>query len=919
MNYKQYCLQKLLACSFLTFISTPVHAQITPDKTLPNNSKIKLEGKNSIIEGGTKAGSNLFHSFQEFSVPTGGKAHFNNAVDISNIISRVTGKSISEIDGLIKANGSANLFLINPNGIVFGKNASLDIGGSFVGSTANSLKFADGKEFSASKPQTTALLSIDVPLGLQYGPNSGKIRNQSQATNSQGETVGLQVKPGETLGLIGGDVSFEAGKVSAAGARVELGGLKGAGTVGLSGDGNNLSFDFPVGVERSDISLSNGSTVDVANEGNGKIAISSRNFELTGKSSLDAGLTGLGSINTKAGNIEINATEAIDLKEESKITNFVADGITAQGGDINLKTGNLSVKDGSQVIISGNSQGGNLTVDAQDVQLIGGIGGIEEDIQFFRASGLFNQTNSDSPEDSGDLKIKTNTLLVQDGANVSTITLGKGKGGNVTIDAQDVQLIGTSKDGEFSSKLSSRTNPNSLGDAGDLMINTNTLLVQDGANVSTSTQGIGKGGNLTIDAKDVQVTGVSKDSEVISGLFSSAERDSTGDAGDLIVKTNTLLVQNGARVSASTSGAGNGGKLIVNAQDVQLVGRGFDGEDTSSLSAKADIRSTGDAGDLSLTTGRLLVKDGALISVRNLEKGVAGDLNINADSVQLDNGRITASTSSSNGGNIKLEIADLLLMRNNSQISSNAGLEEQPGNGGNIDINIPDGFVVATHDRNNDISANAFEGNGGRVNINATSIFGMILRSREDLVRLLGTDDPSQLDPRQLPTNDITAISQQNPFLSGTVGINTLQTEADSGLVKLPTIPVETKITQTCSNPGYAQSSFTIVGRDGSLPPSYLDPLVGSGSLTQTKLATLQEETKGLGTIQARQGADKDKEKQKQEQENLQIVQAQGWVKTKSGKIILVAQVPQANFSSNPTASSCPTSNSQYTSSGTLP
>ncbi|BDA76250.1 hypothetical protein CAL7716_104160 (plasmid) [Calothrix sp. PCC 7716] len=208
-------------------------AEIIPDNTLPVNSIVTPSSNIRVIEGGTQLDGNLFHSFREFSFSllssdtTGDTAFFNNGASVRNIITRVTGVSISNIDGVIQANGAANLFFINPNGIIFGPNASLNIGGSFVASTANSLKFTDGTEFSATFPQTSALLTVNVPLGLQFGSNPGEILNQSQASplegvNSIGLPVGLQVQSGKTLALVGGNVSLAGGNLTAIGGRIEL-------------------------------------------------------------------------------------------------------------------------------------------------------------------------------------------------------------------------------------------------------------------------------------------------------------------------------------------------------------------------------------------------------------------------------------------------------------------------------------------------------------------------------------------------------------------------------------------------------------------------------------------------------------------------------------------------------------------------
>ena len=355
-------------------------------------------------------------------------------------------------------------------------------------------------------------------------------------------------------------------------------------------------------------------------------------------------------------------------------------------GDLTINTNILALQDGAEVSAStfGEGNGGNLTITAQDIQLLGS------------GSRLSAQADVDSTGDAGDLTINTNILALQDGADVSASTFGEGNGGNLTITAQDIQLIGSG------SGLFASANSQSTGDAGDLTINTNILALQDGAQVSASTFSEGNSGNLTITAQDIQLIGGENG---FTGLFASAESESTGDGGDLRINANTLLVQNGAQVSASTFGAGNGGNLIVNALEIQLIG----GEAGSTgLFAQANSDSTGDGGDLRITTDTLQVENGALVSVQNLNQGVAGNLTINADSIRLnDNASITANTRS-NQSNSRTEQATIninsrgLILGNGSRIRADA--RNSNVTGGNI--NIDSGVIAALE--NSDISVPVF-------------------------------------------------------------------------------------------------------------------------------------------------------------------------------------------------------------------
>ncbi len=307
---------------------------------------------------------------------------------------------------------------------------------------------------------------------------------------------------------------------------------------------------------------------------------------------------------------------------------------------------------------------------------------------------------------------------------------------------------------------------------------------------------------MTVDAQDVQLIGTSAVGRVASGLFASAERNSTGDAGDLTIKTNALLMRDGAQVSVATDGTGKGGNLTVDAQDIQLIGISADGWVASGLSASTERNSTGDAGDLTIKTNALLVRDGAEITVQSLGTGTAGIMTLNSPSIRLDNNALLIGNTQSARVNPNREQATIninsenLIISRNSNIRTNARGENVIGGNINIDTDFLIGF------ENSDISANSANFLGGNVRINAQGIFGIQFR-----------------DVASDKTNDITATGASSE-LSGNVEINTPDVDPNSGLVNLPTIPVDTQVAQTCQAGGnLAKSSFTITGR-GGLPPN---------------------------------------------------------------------------------------------------
>ncbi len=760
---------------------TPARGQIVRDRTLGAESSVITPNVNirgipsDQIDGGAIRGTSLFHSFSEFNISEGQGAYFTNPAGIENILSRVTGTSPSNIGGTLGVLGNANLFLINPNGIIFGSKAKLDVGGSFVASTASTLKLLDGTQFSATNPSALPLLTVSIPVGLQYRGNEGNI--QVQGLNSQ-----LSVPNGETLALVGGAVNLESVILLAPGGRVELGGLAQTGTVGLNIDSNDLGLSFPDGVTRSDVSLSNKAVVTVAAGGGGSIALNARNLALLESSALLGGIQERsGSAGSVGGDITINATENIKVEnsgifadvppqsvgkagainittgslylidgarvssstrgqgDAGRVTitardTIAADGVSlngfsagvfssigpgavGRGGSVNITTGSLSLTNGAQVTAATRGQGdaGSVTITARDTLVFDGVGSNRS------SSGAFSSVSFGGVGKGGDVNVTTSSLSLTNGAEVSASTFGRGNAGNVTITARDfITSDGVGSNG-FSSGAFSYVGASAQGNGGDVNVTTGSIYLTNGALVSASTFGRGNAGNVTILATGIlDFDGVGSKG-YSSGVSSIVGEGARGNGGDIKITTGSLFLSNGAQVSAGVSsakdtnsgGQGNGGSIQVNSDAVNLVGAGFNGV-SSGLYTSTGREASGNAGNIVVNTNVFRIADGAVVSAKTLNASNGGNVTINANTFTALNGAqvITSTGNDGNAGDINLNVTDNITLS-----GGDPTFATRLANFGNDTVNNEtsvSGLFAST-------AANS-RGNGGSIVVNSTEL-----------------------------------------------------------------------------------------------------------------------------------------------------------------------------------------------------
>jgi filamentous hemagglutinin family protein len=761
-------------------------AQITSDSTL-SSTVTTSDNLNFEIQNGDRVGNNLFHSFNQFSVPTGGSAIFQNAPDIVNIFNRVTGGNPSLIDGLIRADGNANLFLINPSGIVFGANAQLDIGGSFLATTADRLKFADNVEFSALDTTPNPLLTVSVPVGLQLGANPAAIAIQSS-------NFGLRPGLGGSLLLVGGEMQFDGGEIEARGGRVDLASLAGAGTIGLTSEAQFFRLTVPDGIARNNIFMTRQSLIDVGDILGGNISVYAQDLSLSTGSYLLSSVADMGSLTTRSGDINVNATGTIRLEDNSGIFNELYRNSRGNVGDINIVTGSLVGMNQGAIgnDSKGEGQGGKIRIQARDAIRFEGEG-----------SGIFSGLSSGAIGQGGEINMTTGTLSLINGSSISSsmsqsqgrpgdinirasgaVSLlgndrtssyitsevyydGRGNGGNINISAASLSLVysellaglydgsqgnagninvqttgaievrGVSPAGAggvFSDVYAQPTSSPAVGNGGNIRFVAGSLSLLEGGSLFSKTRSQGNAGSIDLEvAGRINIDGVGGDDEYSSGVYSGVGNRGRGNSGDIRITTGSLALTNSGAISSSTNGQGNAGNVTIAARGAVSID-GSNAGQLSEITSQVNTTGIGNGGNLAISAGSLALTNGGALIVNTNGRGNAGNINLQTTGAISLSGISAEGIPSAIRGEVGLngigDGQDIEIRSRSLSVSNGALLSastQGQGNGGSINVNARN---VELRAGGQVFTTSSSSGRAGEITVNAP---GSLLLTGSDL------------------------------------------------------------------------------------------------------------------------------------------------------------------------------------------
>ena len=655
---------------------------------------------------GLRTGPNLLHSFGRLNVPTGGSVTFTGETPgISRVIGRVTGGEASSINGTISVSiAGADLFLINPAGMIFGPNARLNVSGAVAFSTADSLKLTDGVQFHAdvTRPLVLSMAPLDAFGFLDRAQYASLTINQGS----------LQVPTGKTISLVGGNLDLNGPSASSAPAvqalsgRVELVSVASAGEVSAVRSVGAAAPSLDAFAVLGDITLNTRASVVVsadttAGTPGGQVVIRGGKLTVDNSSSIVASTAGNANAPAVALDIAVRDTLLVDhssvLSAPNNTVSFTTIG-SGHAGAIELSATTLDVKNSASLFAnySTNGNGADLRIRVGTFQLTSGA------LIELRNLGSGNTGNG------GTIDIQaTQDMLIGSKSTIKTENFrGQGSGSPILITTPQLVIEGGTSAGQAAG-MTAITGGN--GPASSVVLSVNTLELRGGqASIDTRARDVSVtptappqfgGGPITV--QGVGGTGTAAQSVSLSGRLSGflTETEGNGAGGRLDITTNQLMLTDQARISANTLGSGQAGTIALNVNLLDVQGGGRIDSSTSSTSSNPKGGSGGMI-DVRGVTGGQSVADTVALSGRDPFGGVSrflteakgtgdgGTLHVRASQVILSNGALVSATTSRTGaaGAIMMDVGTLTLRGQAAITSSSTSPAVDAGSGGNVTL-----------------------------------------------------------------------------------------------------------------------------------------------------------------------------------------------------------------------------------------
>lgn len=821
-------MKKFLLVLWFSLIPASTCAEIVTDGSV--GPALELEGPAFRVEAGLgkQAGANLFHSFTRFNLAQGESAVFSGPDTVQNVINRVTGGGISDIDGRIVSEFPlADFYLLNPAGVLFGPHAELDVNGSFHASTAAYLRFADDSVLTTDTQTST--FSSAPPAAFGFTGEAGAVAVRGSR---------LTLPESETLSLSGAAVDLSDGaKINLASGSVHLNGAAGAGELPLAVA--SPEFSGPAGPVMLDNAL-----VQTSGEGGGRVLIRAGQFMMNHEAVIQSNTTGTGdgggvrvaadSLAIRGGaqivgslkgsgqadGIRLQVSGSAELSGEGRggaVSALVSRALTAAGesggtpGGIHLQAAELNLRDGAAIesSVTGSGDGGDIVLETAILHLSGNDSS---------GTGSFITTNTGGTGNGGRLIIRADEVILDDGALLVAGTVGDGHGspvelevvGNLTLQGADAggnpsTFFSTTESRAASagdaSKQDIRIRAANLdlldggrivadtsgpGQGGDILVEVGGFRMDGGAAISTNTFERGAAGTVTIHADTMHLSGVNR-KEVGSAISSSTT--GAGPGGLITVATGELHLLDGAQIGTNTFDAGQGGSTEVTVSGAAVFA-GEDGRGSASglfSATKHREDDAGDAGNVGLTAADLSIRNQAGIIAGTFGPGKGGDITVHTGNLSMtDGGIITASsTRQGDAGKVTLVIDGQMLMAD-SDIETVTAYAD----GGDVELTgDPEKLLIYLNDSNITTSVRDAAGDGG--NILMASEF--IIQKGSKIIARAVSGDGGNIDIttkaifkfHPIADSPIDASSQFGR--DGEVQIQTPDTDLNSGLVVLAT------------------------------------------------------------------------------------------------------------------------------------